>query len=225
MISKKSQNKISSEDFNNLMKYFGISIHSQTINHKSVVNPQLNYIDIEEFFLAATYNLKTSRLTEGVLCWILKFGHLLSPSKIRRLIQTGYFFDSTILGGFISFLIENKIQTQQWRIITPFCRKRKKLEPLFNGPTPRKPASYFLKYRILTPQFQFEENKFLRPIVAIYKNCIELKNRALFGSVVNADTVSYLTKHPGSTPYQIAKNTHHHKARVFDVYEDILEAS
>lgn len=110
-------------------------------------------------------------------------------------------------------------------LVKPFCKKRKILEQLLAGPTPRLPASYFAKYGILTPQFKVESSKFLRPTVAIFKNCLELKNRALFGSVVNADVVSYLVKHPSSTAYQVAKATHHHKARVFEIYEDVLAAS
>lgn len=113
----------------------------------------------------------------------------------------------------------------QWKIIRPFCRKKPHVEQLLDGPVPRSPASYFLKYRIVAPQFKLETHKFLFPVTTIYKNCVELRNRALFGSVVNADVASYLQKNPGSTPYQIAVNTHHHKARVFEVYKDVLAAS
>ena len=77
----------------------------------------------------------------------------------------------------------------------------------------------------MAPQFILEADKFLRPVATVYKNCLELKNRALFGSIVNADVVSYLEKHPGSKPYQIAKRTHHHKARVFEIYADVLAAT
>ncbi len=77
----------------------------------------------------------------------------------------------------------------------------------------------------MAPQFKLETNKFLLPTEAVYKNCIELRNRALFGSVVNADVASYLQKNPGSTPYSISVITHHHKARVFEVYTDVIAAS
>ncbi len=224
MISKKLQCEISDAEFKQMANYFGIAIQASS----SVIeqnNPNLTFSDIEIFFLSATLQLKTSRMAEGFLCWLLEFGHLLSPSKIRRLILSNQNFNPAVLGGFIEFLVENNIMSQQWKIIRTFCKKRPQAEQLIEGPAPRSPSSCFLKYRILAPQFKLETNKFLVPTTVIYKSCVELKNRALFGSVVNADVASYLQKNPGSTPYQVAVNTHHHKARVFEVYKDILTAS
>ncbi len=210
-------------EFKQMAYYFGIAIQVEPTNitQKSL---NLTFMDIEIFFLSGTLQLKSSRIAEGFLCWLLKFGHLLSPAKIRRLILAGYNFDHAILGGFIEFLTANNIMPNQWKIIRPYCRKRSSAQQLLEGPTPRSQASYFLKYLIIAPQFQLNTNKFLLPVASIYKNCVELKNRALFGSVVNADVASYLQKNPGSTAYQIAINTHHHKARVFEVYEDVLAA-
>jgi hypothetical protein len=58
----------------------------------------------------------------------------------------------------------------------------------------------------------------------VFKHCIELKHRALFGSSVNADVASYLNRNPDATPYQIAIATQNHKARVFEVFKDIKAA-
>lgn len=225
MISEKLHNKISFDDFKEMAYYFGIAIQPSFSNSVLDENLKLVFVDMECFFLSATYNLKNSRIAEGFLCWLLRFGHLLSPSKTRRLIQAGEFFDPAILGGLIEFLNENKIRPAQWKIVMPFCKKRKEVTQLLDGPAPRLPSTYFLKYRIMAPQFILQADKFLLPTVIVYKNCPELKNRALFGSIVNADVVSYLKKHPDSTPYQIAKYTHHHKARVFEIYADVLAAS
>lgn len=223
MISKKYQNKISLAEFQHKTYYFGIAVQPQlpTLNGNDL---NKSYNDIECFFLEATYNLKTSRLTEGFLCWLLQFGHLLSPSKVRRLIKSNYFFDSAVLGSFVDFLQKNDIMSDQWKIITPYCKKRKQASPLLDGPMPRLTSPYFIKYGILAPQFKLEISKFIRPVSAIYEMCAELKNRALFGSVVNADVFSYLKKYPDSTAYQVAQITHHHKARVFEVFPDILAA-
>lgn len=224
MISKESQNKMSDDEFKWMARYFGVSIQVD-LSDIAQKNPNLIFMDIELFFLTATLHLKTSRMAEAFLCWLLEFGHLLSPSKIRRLILSGNNFDHAILGGFIEFLTENNIMPNQWRIIRPFCKKMPHTKPLLDGPIPRSPSSYFLKYRIVAPQFRIDVDKFLLPVATIYKNCVELRNRALFGSVVNADVASYLQKNPGSTPYQIAVNTHHHKSRVFEVFKDVLAAS
>ncbi len=220
---KKSQNKMSDIEFKQMAYYFGIAIQADLVNIAQK-NLSLTFMDIEIFFLSGTLQLKSSRIAESFLCWLLTFGHLLSPAKIRRLILAGYNFDHAILGGFIEFLTENNIMSNQWKIVRPFCKKMSFSQQLLDGPTPRSQSSYFLKYRIIAPQFQLNTHKFLLPVTMIYKNCLELRNRALFGSVVNADVASYLQKNPDSTAYQIAKNTHHHKARVFEVYEDVLAA-
>lgn len=225
MISEKLQTKMLPDEFQKIANYFGIAVQSIDSNGLSIESLTHEYIDIETFFLSATYNIKTSRLAEGFLCWLLQFGHLLSPSKMRRLIQSDQAYDSAVLGGFIEFMVENNIMPLQWKIIKPFCKKRKLLENLLDGPTARQPASYFIKYGIVAPQFKIETSKFLRPVSMIFKNCLELKNRALFGSVVNADIASCLTKHPGSTAYQASRITHHHKARVFEIYADVTAAS
>ncbi len=232
MISKNLSNKMSSNEFIKIAHYFGIAVQSEfsdialkKLSDRDEKVQTFVFMDIELFFLTATLQLNTSRLAEGILCWLLTFGHLLSPSKTRRLILSGNYFNPAILGGFIEFMIEKNIMTTQWKIIRPFCKKKLHPESLLNGPLPRLPSSYFLRYQIIAPQFRLDTNKFLLPKKNIYKNCVELKNRALFGSVVNADVASYLLKNPNSTPYQIAVNTHHHKARVFEVYKDVLDAS
>ncbi|HEY8270845.1 MAG TPA: hypothetical protein VIG33_08130, partial [Pseudobdellovibrionaceae bacterium] len=124
MISKKLQNKTTNDEFKQMAHYFGIAIQVE-LSDITQKNPNLIYMDIELFFLSATLHLKTSRIAEGFLCWLLKFGHLLSPSKIRRLILSGQGFDPAVLGGFIEFLIENNIMPNQWKIIKPFCKKKR----------------------------------------------------------------------------------------------------
>ena len=105
MISEKLQTKISSDEFQKIANYFGIAVHSIETKDVSIESQNSRYLDIESFFLSATYNIKTSRLAEGFLCWLLQFGHMLSPSKIRRLIQSDHAYDSSVLGGFIEFML------------------------------------------------------------------------------------------------------------------------
>lgn len=226
MISKTLQNKISYEEFIKIAQYLGIAI---SITHSSqnltLKETQKTFTDIETFVLAATYNLKTSRITEGVLCWFIQFGYLLSPSKIRRLIVAGTPFDSAVLGALITLMIDHKIQSAQWKILFPFMHKKKSPITLLDGPAPRSPNPYFMKFGILTPNFKMEMNKFLQSESVILKNCPELRFRALFGSIVNADIASYLLYNSSATPYKIAKETHHHKARVVSVYPKIIAAN
>ena len=109
-------------------------------------------------------------------------------------------------------------------ILKPYVRKNKTQRSLIPGPIPKSPHPLFLKYNIITHNFRLDLEKFLVPTSFIYGVCIELKNRALFGSAVNADVASFLKWNPQTTPYQIAKETNNHKARVFKIYEDVKAA-
>jgi hypothetical protein len=149
---------------------------------------------------------------------------LLSPSKIRRSIQLGASFDPAVLGALLLFLIENKINLHQWDLLKPYARRNKTMTPLFPGPRPFLPSQFFLKYKILANSYELNQSKFLTPIKQVYRNCAELKNRALFGSTVNADVASFLLREPNATPYQISKLTKNHKARVYEVFEDVRSA-
>ena len=213
----KSINKIEHNEFVNLAIYLGIALNSKASKRKEFVN-------LELFFIQATTNLTSSRLAEGFLCWLLRYGHLLSPSKTRRLLNENIDYDKAVLGGFLQFLIKYQINSEQWKIILPFTKRSKTKKTLIPGPTPRKPSPLFLKYNVLAHDFALDMDKFLIPQEYTYKHCIELKNRALFGSVVNADTASYLSKNKTSTAYEISKITHNHKASVFKVFEDIKKA-
>ncbi len=183
--------------------------------------PVEDYVDLEEFFLSGTYNLSSSRVAEGFLSWLVSYGHLLSPSKVRRLILKGTPYDPAILGGVVNFLSQHHPHSRQWAIIQPYLKKSPKPRLLVDGPKPKNPDPAFLKFNIICHPYRLDKDKFLRPIKTTYKSCPELKNRALFGSKVHADVASYLNRNPEATPYQTAKATHNHKARVFEIFKDI----
>lgn len=206
------------ETFLNQARYLGIAIES------SGIHPVENFVDLEKFFLAATYCLNSSRIAEGFLCCVLKYGHLLSPSKVRRLIRMKTHYDPAVLGGFISYFEKYGVNDKQWKILKPFIKKSKEEKPLVAGPSPSKRNPYFMKYNIVAHSFKLDNDKFLMPTSYVYKNCHELKNRALFGSSVNADVASYLAWHPEATPYEVSKATCNHKARVFEVFQDVKTA-
>jgi hypothetical protein len=204
-----------STDFINEAIYFGIALQIEPLPKV------IKYHDPEVFFLSATQNLKSSRLIEGFLCWLLRYGYLLSPSKIRRLITSGNSYDPAVLGGFLEFLIKNQILAHQYKILSPYAKKKIKKTPLLEGPIPKKPNAYFLKYNLVIHNYLLDSNKFLLPKQSTFKTCIELRNRALFGSTVNADVASYLSFNPVTTPYLVSKNTNNHKASVFKVFRDL----
>jgi hypothetical protein len=218
MILKNSLNKLSHNRFLDVAKYLGINIESSSASQIK------HYVDLEQFFLAGTYNLNSSRAAEGFLCWLIRFGHLLSPSKTRRLIQSGHHYDSSVLGGVLEFLTIHNIIYRQWSILKPFAHKNKNRRLLVPGPAPKSPHSAFLKYNIVVHKFRLNLEKFLAPTSFTYGVCTELKYRALFGSSVNADVASFLKWNPRAGPYQVAKETNNHKSRVFEVHTDVQMA-
>jgi hypothetical protein len=220
VILKTLSDKISTESFLNMSRYLGIAIESHSVTN-NIAPHKLIYVDLEIYFLTATYNLSNSRIAEGFICWLIRYGHLLSPSKVRRLIQQGAYFDSAVLGVFLCFIIENKINYRQWQIIKKFTKASRTQQVLLEGPIPRHPQPQFLKYNLVAPNFKFETDKYLLSTKSVFTSCLELRNRALFGSVANADVASYLARNPNATAYEIALATHHYKARVFTIYEDI----
>lgn len=133
----------------------------------------------------------------------------------------GKYYDTSIFGGLLLFLIEHNINSKQWAILKPYVRKSQERRALLEGPLPRIPNLCFEKYNILVHNYKLDPIKFLIPVSSNLKTCSELRNRALFGSAVNADVASYLKWDPQATAYKIAKATHNHKARVFEIHLDI----
>lgn len=198
--------------------YFGLSLNAPAPTKKE-------YRDIEKFFLKATYNLSNSRITEGFFCWLKVYGHLLSPSKIRRLISIGKDYNEAVFGAFIDFIMDECNNAHPFKILIPFSKKLKAETLLYSSPKISRPNKYFKKYNLVTHDYQLDLNKFLVPKTHTYSSCLELRNRALFGSTVNADVASYLSCNPKATAYRTSKETFHHKASVFKVFQDILEAA
>jgi len=211
MTSETLCKNIQSNDFLSKAFYFGISLNT-TVPKKQV------YTDLEIFVLKATYSLSSSRITEGVLCWLKAYGHLLSPSKIRRLILASENYDSAVFGVFTDFLIRECKNGHQFKILLPFSSKLKAETPLYSSPRIRTPNMNFKKYNLIAHSYKLDLSKFLLPKTNTYKTCVELRNRALFGSTVNADVASYLSYNPSATAYKVSKETFHHKASVFKVF-------
>lgn len=216
MTSKNSGDR--KTNFAEYLKYLGMSL-SLGVEAKKPTE----YIDLETFFLWATLNFSvSSRFEEGFLCWLIEYGHLLSPAKIRKLIKEGQEYNSQVLMGILNFISSNKIGERSWAILKPYSKfKESVVESQQNGPRIRDPQKDFAKARLMIPNFKLDKEKFLMDKGWVLKNCIEIRNRALFGSVVNADVASYLSRSPAATPYEIAKRTGNHKARVFSVFKDV----
>ncbi len=204
-----------SNNFSSLANYFGIAISF------SDSKPVTDYADIERFFLQCTMNFNNSRTAEGILCWIDEYGHLISPSKLRKLIKEGVPYDKIVLGGILEFMKARTVGARPLSILKKYVSKRAISANLIEGPRIRSAAPYFKKVGLLTPDFLLDKKKFLRPSDHVLRSCLELRYRCLFGSVLNSDIASALSRNPQLNAYAAAKLTGHHKANVFKNFLDI----
>src|SRR5262249_1457427 len=89
----------SMSDFLDQLAYFGAAL---TGNPQRIAQ---EYNDLEVFVLGATLKLSVdTRATQAFLLWVIRYGCLLSPSKLRRLIQAGHPHDPTLLGAMIDLI-------------------------------------------------------------------------------------------------------------------------
>lgn len=177
----------------------------------------VEYVDIETFFLWLTTQFNESRIAEGTLCWVRKYGKLLSPSKIRRLVKAGANSNQQVLNGIVNFMVSNDIKSNQLSILkTP---KLKKIIDYGHGVRIRNPLKEFEVENVLIPNFNLDDNKFLRDEKSVLANNIEIRSRMLFGSCVNADVYSVIKKYPEISRYQIHKLTTHYKKSVNDIFD------
>ncbi len=180
------------------------------------------YLDLEDFFLEATLNLgQDPRVTQCFLTWLVKYGIILSPSKVRRLLQAKRTVDHAVLGAFIDILEANNRQKKHWKIVRRFIHKTttRLLLPQLPAPLTSKVNPFFLKYGILTYSFQLDESKYLQPANVVLKTCSEIRYRAMGIGIPAADLRSFYEKHPDvHSVYEIAKRTHHPRTSIYLSY-------
>jgi hypothetical protein len=194
---------------NEYLAYMGLSIGEG----RTVINA---YVDIEIFFLWLTTQFNNSRIAEGALCWLKRYGHLLSPSKIRRLANSGVCYNQQVLNGIVNFMENQNIKYNQFKILkTPKIRKTLDFG---HGVRIRNPMKEFEIENVLIPNFNLDDNKFLKDEKSVLEKNLELRSRMLFGSCLNADIFSILKKHPKTSRYEIHKITTHHKKSINDVF-------
>lgn len=205
----------SQNEFQKKLYYFGILVGTG-----EEASPQ-TYHDMEKFILDASRSASTSREWEGLLCWLKIYGHILSPSKLRKLIKEHYPYQPAVLGGMLDFTKKKSAQKCDFKILKPYLKKNKAPVALIEGPRVRQPEAIFAKRGLLIPDFLLDEKKFLMPQEQLLKQCPEIRFRLLFGYSVNADVASALLKDPTLNAYRATLVTGNHKARVFAVFRDV----
>lgn len=212
--------EISSENkYINTARYFGILVSN---SNKDLL--ENDYKDIEKFILDSTLYVSESRSAEGILTWLKKYGAALSPSKLRRLVQSKYPCDTAVLGAFLDFVETH--HNLDFKIVKKVCVKKNKITSINPKIPPqmyRSPNPIFKKWSLLAPNYLCED-KFLESAETLLKRCIELRNRLLMGSVVHADISSLLeTTKEELSNYEIAKRISNLRAsvnRALELYPD-----
>ena len=157
-----------------------------------IKKPITEYTDIEKFIVDATHFMETdSRTTQSFFNWLHLFAPYISPSKLRRILKEKEDYNSKWLGQFVYILNNHPLNSQNWSILKPFCKKA-------------------TKYR-----FSPNSQKYLKATNFILKNCPELKFRVDGNNQVLADLKAYLNKNKKfQSLYQVAKDTFNPKNRI-----------
>ncbi len=193
---------------NNLLSlylYFGISVGESELLPVDIGK----YHDLEKFFLDNTAYEHSSRTLEGFLTWRKIYGFLLSPSKIRRMVNKGYPCYKPALGAFLNFI--EKYHSINFSIVSELCWPEPAQRSFIrNVPLQlmKKKNLIFEVWGLIIPDFELEESKYLLSNSQVMNQCLELKNRIVMGSVLHSDLASYLGKlstETKPTKYKIAK--------------------
>ena len=190
------------------------------INNQKYKN---EYLDLEKFVVDATLFLQIdSRLTRCFIHWIMRYGIILSPSKLRRILKITK-YDPYVLTVIISYIENHNQNIQNWEIIKPYCKRKNKSEVLFkNIPLNTKKYNiHFLKANLLTKKIRDEESKYLKTKSYILNNCVEIYYRSKGFPQVVSDLKAYIKKVKFKSLYEIAKYTYNERTRINQSYNSL----
>lgn len=212
------------DNFVDRLTYFGAALNGDFKRFES------EYQDLELFILEASLNLShDTRVTQAFIHWVARYGCLVSPSKLRRLIQEGTKYDPTVLGVILDVIQASEGRLQSWKILKPHLKKSKSERLLFpHLPRPRSGLHpVFQKWGIVAPGMNEAEKKYLLPSLSVFKRCPELRYRAEGISPVAADVRAFKDKSRGTevSLYRISKTIHQPRAQVTGFYRQLSKLS
>lgn len=212
------------DNFADRLAYFGAALNGDFKRF------EVEYQDLELFILEASLSLShDTRVTQAFMHWISRYGCLISPSKLRRLIQEDIPYDSAILGVILDVIQSSEGRLQSWKILKPHTKKVKGERTLFSH-LPRSGIglhAVFQRWGIVAPSMNEPEKKYLLPSLSAFKRCPELRYRAEGISPVAADIRAYMDKNPEpeTSVYRIAKSVHQPRAQVNGFYRQLSKLS
>ncbi len=158
------------------------------------------FIDLEIFILEGSLVLKNmdSRLYMTFAYWLKEFGHLISPSKLQKLIKTKKIpYDPQVLLGIIYFIqvysdieLINRNKGNGFQGIIKLCHKKFSELKVFDFPSRFGSDEAWGRAKVELPQFKFnEEHNYLNSKRRIFETIKEIKYRMMGLSANQAETL------------------------------------
>ena len=175
----------------------GKNTYKQSLVSESSLTP---FIDLEIFILEASsvFFHFDSRLYMTFAYWLKEFGHLISPSKLQKLIKNKkMLYDSQALLGIIYFIQEysdiglvNRNKGNGFHSIMKLCSKKMIEKEVFHYPSRFENDQAWGRAKIKVPQFKFDsENNYLNSKKRIFETIKEIKYRMMGLSANQAETL------------------------------------
>lgn len=174
----------------------GKNTFKQSIAKEVVTTP---FIDLEIFILEGSLVLKSmdSRLYMTFAYWLKEFGHLISPSKLQKLIKTKKIpHDPQVLLGIIYFIqaysdieLVNRNKGNGFLGIIKLCHKKFSELKVFDYPSRFGSDEAWGKAKIELPLFKFDkDHNYLNSKKRIFETIKEIKYRMMGLSANQAET-------------------------------------
>lgn len=175
------------------------------------------FIDLEIFILEGSLVLKNmdSRLYMTFAYWLKEFGHLISPSKLQKLIKTKKVaHDPQILLGIIYFVqaysdieLVNRNKGNGFQGIIKLCQKKFSELKVFDYPSRFGSDEAWGRAKIELPLFKFDQDhNYLNSKKRIFETIKEIKYR-MMGLSANQAEILICIENKILSPSEISKIT------------------
>lgn len=192
----------------------GKNTYKQSLLSEVSITP---FIDLEIFILEASnvFFRFDSRLYMTFAYWLKEFGHLISPSKLQKLIKAKKMaHDPQVLLGIICFIQEysdielvNRNKGNGFQAIIKLCHKKTNEKEVFHYPGRFENDQAWGKAKIKLPQFKYDpKNNYLNSKKRIFDSVKEIKYRMMGLSANQAETLICI-ENKIISPIEVSKMT------------------
>lgn len=186
--------------------------------------PSNRYIDIEEFFLDSTrFVFADERLARCIENWVRNYGFLISPSKIKKLIEKEkHAYDPAVLGVFLKLIKRTKEKQISIECLSRFCSKKENLTYRSGSKVRVRPIDYdqdWLEFNIATQNFVDETKKNLLAFDYTLNVAPEIRNRIETDDILCSDYKAFIQREgQGDSLYSVCKKIHAHYSNLHKIH-------